>query len=88
MTDLIAVPEITGQAFLPCIDTDLYMATMPAGGQRGSFEGAMQASLLLNAKQPGAPPAPLPDMRAVPDDPACSTSQTRSCRPQAPIARE
>jgi len=69
VTDLIAVPEITGQAFLPCIDTDLYMATMPAGGQRGSFEGAMQASLLLNAKQPGAPPAALPDMRAVPGRP-------------------
>ena len=88
VTDLIAVPEITGQAFLPCIDTDLYMATMPAGGQRGSFEGAMQASLLLNASSPARHPRHCPTCERCPDDPACSTAQTRSCRPQAPIARE
>ncbi|HJS97213.1 MAG TPA: hypothetical protein VJ741_23290 [Solirubrobacteraceae bacterium] len=48
----------------------------------------MQASLLLNAKQPGAPPAALPDMRAVPGQPGVFDPQTRSCRPRAPIARE
>ncbi len=69
VTALVAAPDIAGQAFLPCIDTDLYMATGPPGARRGPLDGAMQASLLLNAEQPGAPPAALPDMRAVPGQP-------------------
>ena len=69
VTGLIPAPDIAGQAFLPCIDTDLYLAAVPATAQRGLLDGSMQASLLLNAKQPGAPPAMLPDMRAVPGQP-------------------
>ena len=61
VTTILADPQILGRAFLSCIDTWYYL--------HGSAHDAMDAAVLLDATHPGAPPAPLPDMTAVPGHP-------------------
>jgi hypothetical protein len=50
--------QIIGRAFLSCADTEYYLHNWP-----------LDAGVLLDAGHPGAKPAPLPDMKPVPQHP-------------------
>jgi hypothetical protein len=66
ITAPVAAPTIAGAAFLPCISTDLYMPRGPASTDSpAGVATQLESAILLNAVQPGAPPAALPDMHAV-----------------------
>jgi hypothetical protein len=66
VTSIVAAPAIVGEAFLPCIDTDLYLARGPRRVDQAAGPGTrLLAAVLLNATDPGARPADLPDMRTV-----------------------
>jgi hypothetical protein len=65
-----AAPEITGQAFLPCLSTDLDLVPSHPVSTPSANLGIMQAAILLNAKDPGAPAAALPNVSPLPGHPA------------------
>ena len=50
--------RIIGRAFFSCIDTEYYLHNWP-----------LDTAILLDAQHPGRPPAPIPDMRAIPHEP-------------------
>lgn len=49
---------IIGRAFFSCIDTEYYLHKWP-----------LDTAILLDAQHPGQPPAPIPNMRAIPNTP-------------------
>ena len=67
LTASVAAPTITGSAFLPCVNEDLYLPRhadypdAPAG--LGTY---LVGAILLDAGQPGRSPARLPGMRLIP----------------------
>ena len=67
LTAAVAAPTITGSAFLPCVNEDLYLARhadhpdAPAG--LGTY---LVGAILLDAGLPGRSPARLPGMRLIP----------------------
>jgi hypothetical protein len=66
ITAPVAAPTIAGAAFLPCITTDLYLPRGPASADRpAGVATQLESAILLNAADPGAAPADLPDMHAV-----------------------
>jgi hypothetical protein len=50
--------KIAGQAFVSCIDTEYYLHNWP-----------LETAILLDAAHPGARPAAIPDMHAIPGEP-------------------
>lgn len=71
VTATIAAPTITGAAFLPCVNEDLYLprhTDQPdASAGLGTYlVGAMVGAILLDAARPGRPPASLPGMHLIP----------------------
>ena len=50
--------QIIGRTFFSCIDTEYYLHHWP-----------LDAAILLDAQHPGQPPAPIPNMKAIPNTP-------------------
>jgi hypothetical protein len=71
-----AAPAIIGQAFLPCLSTDLALTATAPQTVGAVNRGIMQAAILLNAKNPAAAPAPLPNVAALPGHPGVFNNPT------------
>ena len=68
VTAAIAAPTITGAAFLPCINEDLYLPAHPSQPDASAGLGTyLVGAILLDAAHPGRPPAQLPSMHLIPE---------------------
>ena len=67
LTATIAAPTIVGDAFLPCLEEDIYLPRSPGRPDTSAGTGTyLVGAMLLDARQPGRAPGPLPGAHLIP----------------------